>query len=270
MKPIISLTTDFGHDDPYVGMMKAVILGINPEASLVDLFHNVHPQDVETAGLLLAGACLYFPDGTIHLVVVDPGVGSARRCLAARTRRALFVAPDNGVLTAALAQDPADIVVELAERRYWRPDVSSTFQGRDVMGPVAAHLSSGVPVEALGPPLADWVRLAVAQPERRDDGTVAGHVVHVDHFGNLITDLRPGDLPPGQTEPVFSIRGQTVVGLHRYYAEKEELMALVGSTGHIEIALPRGNAAARLQARRGDVVYARRRHRGPASGPPGQ
>lgn len=254
MRATISFTTDFGYDDPYVGVMKAVILGINPEASIVDLCHTIAPQDVIEAGLVLAGACPYFPDGTIHLAVVDPGVGSARRCLAARTRRALFVASDNGLLTAALANDPPEQVVELTESRYWRPDVSTTFHGRDVIAPVAAHLSLGLPIDALGRRLEDRVVLPLPGPERLADGSLIGHIIRIDHFGNLIIDLRTTDLRGRAAEAIFAIKGARVEGLRRYYAEGEGLIALVGSTGYIEIAQRNGNAAAQLGANRGDIV----------------
>ncbi|MCL5025841.1 MAG: SAM-dependent chlorinase/fluorinase [Chloroflexi bacterium] len=257
MRSIISLTTDFGYDDPYVGVMKGVILGINSEASVVDLCHTIAPQDVRGAGLVLAGAYPYFPDGAIHLAVVDPGVGSGRHCLAARTRRALFVAPDNGLLTAVLAEDPPEEVVELTRSQYWLPQVSSTFHGRDILAPVAAHLSMGLPIEMLGPRIRDWVILPSSGPERQADGSLIGHIIRIDHFGNLITDLRSADLHDAATTAVFTIKDVQVVGLSRYYAERDGLMALVGSTGNIEIALRNGSAATQLSADRGDLVRVR-------------
>ncbi len=260
MRATISLTTDFGYDDPYVGMMKGVILGLNPDASLVDICHNIPPGNIALAGLFLAGAAPYFPAGSVHLAVVDPGVGSSRRCLAARTRRASFVAPDNGLLTAALADNPPDEIVELTNPEYWLPSPSPTFHGRDIMGPVAAHISLGIPLCEFGPPVMDPVKLETPHPQRQPDGSLIGQVVHTDRFGNLITNIRPADLPGaagGQSKGlILEIAGQPIRGLSRHYSEGSGLLALVGSTGFIEIALRDGSAAQALQIGRGETVLA--------------
>jgi len=268
--PIV-LTTDFGLEDGYVGVMKGVILGISPRAQIVDLSHQVRPQDVPGAAFLLWTSYRYFPAGSIHLVVVDPGVGGTRRAIAVQTPAATFVAPDNGVLSWVLqdhglvAPEPGRwpiagvtlvTAVELTNSRYWRPEVSATFHGRDVFAPVAAHLSLGVPLADFGRPADELYLLPTPVPLLRR-GEVVGRVIHVDHFGNLITNLRPADLSPLQ--PVeLEVRGEVVRGLRRFYAEAEGLGALVGSAGLVEIALTGGSAAKALGAGVGDEVVARR------------
>ncbi len=274
--PIV-LTTDFGLEDGYAGVMKGVILGINPAATIVDLSHHVRPQDVPGAAFLLWTSYRYFPPGSIHVVVVDPGVGSSRRAIAVRVAGATFVAPDNGVLSWVLrdhgveATEPgcwplalarraapgaqAVAAIELTNPAFWRPEVSATFHGRDVFAPVAAHLSLGATVGDLGRPIDDLYLLPTPGLVRRG-GTLVGQVIHVDHFGNLVTNLRPTDLAANQ--PVeLEVRGQVVRGLRRYYAAGEGLAAVVGSAGLVEIALTGGSAAEALGARVGDGVVAR-------------
>ena len=268
--PIV-LTTDFGLEDGYVGVMKGVILGISPRAQIVDLSHQVRPQDVPDAAFLLWTSYRYFPAGSIHVVVVDPGVGGERRAIAVQTPAATFVAPDNGVLSRVLqdhgleAPEPGRwpiagatqvTAVELTNSRYWRPEVSATFHGRDVFAPVAAHLSLGVSLADLGQPTDELYLLPTPAPLRRG-GEVVGRVTHVDHFGNLVTNLRPADVLPLQ--PVeLEVGGEVVRGLRRFYAEAEGLGALVGSAGLVEIALTGGSAAKALGAGVGDEVVARR------------
>lgn len=256
---VITLTTDFGQRDAYVGAMKGVILGINPQATLVDLSHEITPQAVEEAAYVLWTACPYFPSGTVHVVVVDPGVGSARRPIAIQTERAFFVGPDNGVFSYVLATEGPGLVVHLTNPRYWRPQVSSTFHGRDIFAPVAAHLSLGVPIGELGEPIEDPVILPLARPEGRGD-QVVGRVVHVDHFGNVITNLEPAHLPAGQ-DLVIQVAGHRVQGLSPTYsaARPGELVALWGSDGLLEIAVREGNAAALLGIRVGDPVVVQAR-----------
>ena len=187
-RPIVALLTDFGTRDHYVGAMKGVVLGICPEAALVDISHDVPSHDVLTASLELAAAYRYFPAGTVFLAVVDPGVGSARRGLAAEAGDYRFVAPDNGVLTAVFRDVAPRRVVELTERRYARPTVSRTFEGRDRFAPGAAWLAKGIQLTALGRPLADYSSIDIPIPET-EDGRIAGEVLRVDKFGNLVTNI---------------------------------------------------------------------------------
>src|SRR4051812_43039816 len=187
-RPVIALLTDFGTRDHYAGAMKGVALGICPEAALVDISHDIAAHDVLGAALELAACYRYFPTGTVFLVVVDPGVGSARRGIAADTGDYKFVAPDNGVLTVALDEHPPKRLVELTERKYARPSVSRTFEGRDRFAPAAAWIAKGIEVTALGRPAGAITRLDVPQP-RVDDRGIEGEVLRVDRFGNLITNI---------------------------------------------------------------------------------
>ncbi|MFQ6019326.1 MAG: S-adenosyl-l-methionine hydroxide adenosyltransferase family protein [Dehalococcoidia bacterium] len=276
--PIITLTTDFGTGDPYVAAMKGVILSINPGALIVDISHEVRPQAIEQGSFLLAAALPYFPTGAIHVAVVDPGVGSERRGLAVATAEATFIGPDNGILSAALPDDlrahaasPASPLplpngfraVSLENERYLHRPVSSTLHGRDVFAPAAAHLSRGVRLEGLGPPLHSILALPPLRAQRQPDGSLQGRVVYIDRFGNLITDLRADDLPDAKAgaeagEIVVEIAGQKVRGLRRAYHEGEGLIAYIGSAGYLEIALAGGSAAAALEA---DIATAVRLHR---------
>ena len=268
MGRLITLTTDFGLADGYVGVMKGVILGIAPEATIVDLSHEIGPQDVRHGAFVLKTACRYFPPGTIHVVVIDPGVGSDRRILVARGASAMFVAPDNGVLSWSLEDLSVDCVVSATEARYWRPAVSRTFHGRDIFAPLAAHLARGVSVEALGPAISDWRRIPFPQPRRAPGANhVQGEVLHIDRFGNLITNIEveahSGRVSNISGAPIFlsehaiiTFGQRSVAGLHRSYADAEpgQLLAIVGSSGYLELAVREGSAAATLDARRGDGV----------------
>ena len=209
MSPIITLTTDFGLTDAYVAAMKGVILGINPEVTLVDICHNINPQDIAGAAFVLGTAHQYFPEGTIHLVVVDPGVGSQRRSVILRTPSADFIAPDNGVLSYVVEQsspEPAEDnqlrelgpgleAFAITDPRFWRTPVSPIFHGRDIFAPVAAHLSLGRSPADFGEKLTSLVTLPLTRPHREPDGSVVGHILHIDSFGNLITDITAQDLP---------------------------------------------------------------------------
>ncbi len=269
-RPIIALLTDFGLADPYVGAMKGVVLSLNPDAVLVDISHQVRPQAVEQGAFLLEQAYPYFPPWTVFVAVVDPGVGTARRALALRTPRAFLVGPDNGLLSAALpeavreqaGEGPAAvtlpegyIAVAIENERYFRHPVSSTFHGRDIFAPSAAYLSLGTPLESLGPVVTEVVALPPFRARPRPDGALAGKVVHVDRFGNLVTNIRSRDLPGGHIE--VEVCGRRVPGLVRTYAEAEGLCALIGSAGYLEIALPMGSAAEALGADIGAQLVAR-------------
>ncbi len=236
---IITLTTDFGLADGYVGVMKGVILGIAPDVRLVDLSHDVAPQDIRRAADILDQAAPYFPAGTVHLAVVDPGVGGARRGLVVQTQNAFYVGPDNGLFTRALAA-PGAQAWEPDRPEYWLPAVSRTFHGRDIFAPVAARLALGMPPVQLGRPAADPVRLALPGPMRHEDGHISGQIVHADRFGNLISDVPAGWLT-GQGWQC-RIAGRQIAGLSATYgaAERGALLALIGSSGTVEIAVREG------------------------------
>jgi len=272
--PLITLTTDFGLADHFVGVMKGVIAGIAPAARVVDLTHAVAAQDVAAGAFSLATAYAYFPPGTIHLAIVDPGVGSARDAVAVAAGGYYWVAPDNGLLGYALAAlaaggrlqgqwrdgrwylaDDAQAVV-LSEPRYWLPAVSRTFHGRDVFAPVAGHLARGVALGALGTTIASVSALAMPAPEPLADGW-QGMVLHVDRFGNLVTNL-PAALLDARDWRV-DIVGQHVDGLSPSYAAMPPLGAILGSAGYLEIAAPNASAAARLGVGVGAPVIVRAR-----------
>jgi S-adenosylmethionine hydrolase len=260
-RPTLALLTDFGSRDHYAGAMKGVALSICPDATLVDITHDIPPHDVLAGALELAAAYQYFPAGTIFVAVVDPGVGSARRGLAAEAGGYRFVAPDNGLLTLVFRQTPPTTVVELTERRYARPTVSRTFEGRDRFAPAAAWLAMGIELTALGRALTDWRPLEVAEPAVSDDA-IAGEVLRVDRFGNLMTNVRR-DLferlaAAGAID--IAIGAHTVGKVVATYAEVEggEVCALFGSSDHLEVAINGGSAAERLGVGRGTPVRIRR------------
>lgn len=249
--PIITLLTDFGTRDAYVAAMKGVILGVNPQAVLVDLSHEVPPQDILAGALILAGAAPYFPPGTIHLAVVDPGVGSRRRGLAAYAHGQFWVGPDNGLFHLIFTPGAAPTIVSLENPAFFRPEVSATFHGRDLFAPVAAHLSLGVDLSRLGPIITDPVPLAVSTP-RFTPKTIEGEVIYVDRFGNLVSNLNAAALKAwwGGGDLRLKVGPLTIRGLARTYAEKApgEFLALIGSHGYLEIACAQDSAARRLGA----------------------
>ncbi|MFH1468226.1 MAG: SAM-dependent chlorinase/fluorinase [Pseudomonadota bacterium] len=240
MPPLIALLTDFGTTEPYVGVMKGVIAGIAPDARVMDLAHGVPPQGVLVAGLWLAESAAFFPAETIFVVVVDPGVGSDRRIVACEAGPWRVVCPDNGLLGPLLERVALGRAVEVREPRYHLAQRSRTFHGRDVMAPVAAHLAAGVPLERLGPDAGDVARLAVPRPRRALDLGI-GEVLYADRFGNLVTSFLAADLPPAACVRC----GEHEITLRGAYAEAEPgaLLALVGSSGRLEIAVRDGSAA---------------------------
>jgi len=262
MRPVIALLSDFGSRDHYAGTMKGVILNICPDATLVDITHEVPPHDVLDGALQLAAAARYFPAGTIFLAVVDPGVGSARRGIAAEAGDYRFVAPDNGVLTSVLREWPPKKIVELTDRRYARPTVSRTFEGRDRFAPAAAWLAAGVELTALGRPAGSLQPLD--NPKAKvTGGEIEGQIVRVDRFGNLITNIDRKSFEALSARDGFAIR----IGAERFenvvstYADVAPgaLCALFGSTGHLEIAARGASAAAALAVGRGAAVHVCRR-----------
>ena len=269
--PVISLLTDFGTDDEYVGLVKAVIYGIAPEAAIVDLCHRIDPHDIGAAALLLANAWPYFPEGSVHLAVVDPGVGSDREILAASVRGHTFVAPDNGLLTRVLDGADSARVVRVQNSDYFLAEVSRTFHGRDVFAPVGAHLFRGLALERLGPP-ADpnrLCRLDLTAPGAGAEGELVGSVVWVDRFGNLITDIDSAALmrlsPTGwKRRLTIEIRGRQLAGVSRSYTQVPPgaMLALIGSRGTLEIAANQGNASTLLDCGRGEPVRVKRENSG--------
>ncbi len=256
MPPLISLLTDFGLKDTYVGQMKAALLRLAPEALLVDLTHEVPAQDVKAGAFLLWSAVEAFPEGSLHLAVVDPGVGSTRRAVAARTRRGdVLVGPDNGLLVPALEQlGGLDAAVELNVPEYWGPRQSRTFHGRDVFAPVVGHLAAGVPLERLGRALRDLERPLSFPPPGEEDGCPVGEVLHMDPYGNLITNL-PGAVLPARFR--VHVGSRVIEGApHAHYqtVDSGEPLSLVGSAGLLEVSVRDGSAARVLGVGRGARV----------------
>jgi S-adenosylmethionine hydrolase len=252
---IITLLTDFGNQDSYVGVMKGVIAQIAPTAILIDLTHAIPPQDILAARFNLLNSYRYFPDGTVHLVVVDPGVGTERRAIAIQLDQGYLVAPDNGVLSGVLEDLGNFKAVTLENRQYWRtPQASHTFHGRDIFAPVAAHLANGVALEQLGPPLPpDDLTPLPLPPWRRSQTGITGTLQYIDHFGNLVTNIPGHQHPPAPWAVILnqhSIPGKLTYG----EVEPGTLLSLVGSHGWVEIAVNGGSAAQQLQAQVGDEV----------------
>lgn len=262
MRPIIALLSDFGSRDHYAGVMKGVILSICPEATVVDVSHDLPAHDIPFAALELAATYKYFPAGTIFLAVVDPGVGTSRRGLAAEAGDWRFVAPDNGVLTAVFQDVPPKKVVELTERRYARPTVSRTFEGRDRFAPAAAWIAKSTQLQALGRIVTDYQLLDLPRP-RFEDGVLRGSVVRVDRFGNVVTNLDRRScerLADGTRGLQLTVRGQSIARLVSTYSDiaPGEIGALFGSTDHLECAAHAASAAEQLGVAVGDPVELRR------------
>jgi hypothetical protein len=269
-QPIV-LTTDFGLADSYAGVMRGVVLGINPRATVIDLTHLVQPQNVRQAAFVLGAGYRFFPAGSIHVAVVDPGVGTKRRALLLVTPIASFVAPDNGILSYVVgdyldgAPEPGGTVAlpsplaaySLENPRYWLHPVSRTFHGRDIFAPVAAHLTLGVAPDDFGQPVNEIVWLAAPRPETRDN-TIHGEVVYADHFGNLVTNIPAGALEH-EGDVQVEVKGRRIAGLVRTFRDGEPgaddgLLALLGSHGYLEVAVRNGSAALTLDAGAGEPV----------------
>ena len=273
-RPVITLTTDFGTADPFVGAMKGVILGICPEATVVDLTHDVPPHDIHAGAYLLGTAYHHFPPGTVHVIVVDPGVGTERRAIVAASPTATFVCPDNGLLSHAMDREgaflpavepfalatvelpPAWRCHHLTNERYWHLPVSNTFHGRDVFAPVAAHLAAGEQLAHMGPAIGSLSAFGVPKA-KRDDGGVQGTVVHVDRFGNLVTNIDIAMLGKGGETLVVEVGGATIQGLSTAYQSGGAPVGVVGSNETLEIAVPNGDASAALGVGLGDPVRVR-------------
>jgi hypothetical protein len=256
-EPVITLLTDFGLADHYVAAMKGVILGICPRARLIDITHQIAPFSISEGAYTLAQAWKNFPRGTVHLAVVDPGVGSARRAMAAEMEGHRFVAPDNGLLTMVLASGRGARIREISERRYFRAPVSSTFHGRDIFAPVAAHLAKGLALVRVGKPLADPVTGDFAKPVQLPDSRWRGTVLRVDTFGNIITNFDwAGFHEIGQRPFGLKLASRTLTKYSATYASAPTGRPFVmqGSTGYLEVSINKSNAAASLKVAPGATV----------------
>ena len=266
---IITLLTDFGLGDNFVGVVKGVILGINPGVKIVDISHGVMPGDILQAAFLLESSYRYFPYGTVHLVVVDPGVGSQRKAVIAKTKRFYFVGPDNGVLSLALASEEKVIdIVSITNQRFFLKPVSPTFHARDIFAPVAAYLSSGRKITQFGITQKDHRHLKFPQPKvissRRDtsfgrkDKTLQGEIVYIDRFGNLITNIEKNIFSrfTGKRDCIIHFKNKPINKISKSYSEtgKNEPLAIFGGFGNLEISINKGSARDYFRARRGQKI----------------
>jgi len=275
LRPIITLLTDFGDQDEYVGAMKGVILGIVPDAQIVDVTHQVKPQNILQAASILDKTYRYFPAHTLHIVVVDPGVGSARQPIALKATHGTFVAPDNGVLTHIRRQEPGSKAILLDRSEFWLPSPSNTSHGRDIFSPVGAHLAGGIAFDKMGSPLTAIIMLPMP-PLVITTTSIKGEVIRIDHFGNALTNIAPlrwldthslqfsGDDQPGSTDPIqidihkarITCGWHTVDAVHANYSQVPagQALALVGSSGELEVAICQGNASDQLAIHVGSPV----------------
>lgn len=281
--PVITILTDFGIKDGYVGTMKGVILRITPHAQIVDLSEDVAPQDIFEGAFIIFSAYKYFPKGTVHLVVVDPGVGSSRRVICVKTKEYMFVAPDNGILSLVVANEPPEFIIEVTNKRYFLQEISDTFHGRDIFAPIAGHLLHGIKPEDLGNKIATIKKIDMPRPVLSPAGVLTAEIIYIDHFGNLITNIdydtfenfkisastRPwyrnstkdyrfdynkGDLTNRKLSIIIGEKGITKIS--KSYSEVAEggLLAIFGSSGFLEIAANKDNAKRLLKREKGDKV----------------
>jgi S-adenosyl-L-methionine hydrolase (adenosine-forming) len=273
MSSIITLTTDFGYDDAYVAAVKGAILSINPEANIIDISHSIKPQNILQAAFILSVAYRYFPKQTIHMAIVDPGVGSERQGIILKTPSSIFVAPDNGILSYIIddlfsvesctlteqTHDLKEIVFKkgleaaaITDPRFWRHPVSPTFHGRDIFAPVAAGLSLGISPYEFGEKINSLHVLSIPKPSLDPEGNLVGRVLHVDRFGNLITNIKSNDLP--EKDVMIEVAGYCIQGISNYYAQNKGVMAIVGSSGYLEVSLREGSACDFLGTVVGDEI----------------
>jgi S-adenosylmethionine hydrolase len=254
-KNTITLTSDFGLVDPYIAEMKGVILTINPNTVIVDITHGIVKFNIVMGAFTLSSATPYFPKGTIHLAVVDPGVGTKRRAIIIQTKQAIFVGPDNGLLILAAGNQGIEHIYQLTNPKFMLPETSSTFHGRDVFAPAAAYLEKGIKPERFGPEILEPVRPEFAQV-KHEDGSIIVRVLHIDSFGNIITNINKAEIVQNGIKEAINIqtpKHQLKLRLKKTYGETKpnEPLALIGSHGFLEIALNRGNAAEKYQAKVG-------------------
>jgi len=253
--PILTLTTDFGLSDHYVGVMKGVILGVCPRAQVVDISHGVGPYAIAEGAFLIAQAYRSFPRGTVHVVVVDPGVGSERRPILLEAAGQYFVAPDNGVLGMIFARETHKVRV-ISNARYFRHPLSQTFHGRDIFAPVAAHVASGVPPSRMGKVIADYLRPPFEKPRQTGARTWTGEILKVDRFGNVVTNFPADDFPAIEHLTIGRSKARRLV---RSYAEARagELVVIAGSSGFLEVSVNQSSAAEKIGCRGGGACQIR-------------
>jgi S-adenosylmethionine hydrolase len=269
----ITLTTDFGYNDAYVAAVKGAILSTNPEANIIDISHSIEPQNILQAAFILSVAYRYFPKQTIHMAIVDPGVGSERQGIILKTPSAFFVVPDNGILSYIIddlfpvesrsltkyTHELKEIVfktgleaVAITDPRFWRNPVSPTFHGRDIFAPVAAGLSLGISIYEFGEKISSLHVLPIPKPFLDAEGNLVGLVLHIDRFGSLITNIKSNDLP--EKDVIIEVAGHCIQGISNYYAQGEGVMAIVGSSGYLEVSLKDGSACDFLGTVVGDEI----------------
>ncbi|HEX6283638.1 MAG TPA: SAM-dependent chlorinase/fluorinase [Pyrinomonadaceae bacterium] len=257
MTSVITLLTDFGTADYFVAAVKGVIITSNPRVSIIDVTHEIPPQDIESGAFTLLTCYRDFPAGTIHVAVVDPGVGSSRRPIVVSAGSHYFVGPDNGLFSYVYDNEPSHETFHITADEYFRQPVSSSFHGRDVFAPIAAALSKGIQPHALGPRITDEVRLTPLSPVKQNDGNVEGRIIHIDRFGNCITNFTPADTP-GSKQPELLVNGQVIRTVRGFFTDehgaKDEVFAIWGSAGFLELSINGRSAAAHLRAHRGDAV----------------
>ncbi len=272
MSSVITLTTDFGYDDAYVAAVKGAILSINPEANIIDISHSIMPRNILQAAFVLNAAYRYFPKQTVHMAVVDPGVGSERQGVIVKTPSALLVAPDNGILSYIIndlfhvesssnqySHNLEKVIfktgleaVAITDPRFWRHPVSPTFHGRDIFAPVAAGLSLGISLYEFGEKINSLHIFPIPKPSLDPEDNLIGQVLYVDHFGNLITNIKNDDLPG--KDVMIEAAGYCIQGISSYYAQNEGVMAIMGSSGYLEISLRDGSACDFLGVVVGDEI----------------
>lgn len=259
--PIITLLTDFGIRDHYVASLKGVILGINPRCSLIDISHQVSPQDIIEGAILLANVFSYFPKGTIHLAIVDPGVGSQRKPILLKTKNYYFIGPDNGIFTKVAEKDIVNYGIELTNKKYFLKDISKTFHGRDIFAPVAGYLSLGVKPEVFGKKINEWVKIGFKEPIIEGNKLI-GEIIYIDNFGNLISNIDQNRFKNFIMSFRFNIKiGKKSISeiKNGYWEGREgEIIALFGSSGYLEISVNHGSAQKRLKVNRGDYILVER------------
>lgn len=261
--PVVTLLTDFGLQDGYVGVMKGVILRINPSAKIIDLCERIAHQDVFGTAYVLFSAYKYFPEQTVHVAVVDPGVGSNRKIVCLKTKEHIFLAPDNGILSFIVAHEKPEIIVEVTNKEYFLPEVSNTFHGRDIFAPVAGHILNGVNVENFGKKISKIKEITLPSPILSSNGILTAEIIYIDGFGNLITNidcnvLKKVEFDVNSTNVGFSIvvGNNEIAGISKSYADVNDgdLLAIFGSSGYLEIAVNKGNAKELLNLKKGSKV----------------
>jgi S-adenosylmethionine hydrolase len=253
---IVTLTTDFGLSDPYVAEMKAVILSLCPNVTIVDVTHEIEKFNIRMGAFVLASVTPYFPKGTIHVVVVDPGVGTQRRSLIMQTRNGFFVGPDNGILFLAAEKQGIIHIHDITNRKLMLPHVSNTFHGRDIFAPAAAHLANGVLPADFGPEIQEVVKPEFTKVAS-SKGVLKGEVLHIDGFGNIITNISKEDLKHLHIKASINVElanSEVKLKLGKTYAETNEVLLIIGSHGYVEIAVNQGNAAEKFKAKPGDAI----------------